>query len=160
MKTLLVFYSRDGHTKTIAEATAAAIQADIEEITEPTPRAGLVGWLRAGKDASLKKITEINQTSKNPNDYEVIVIGTPIWAFTMVPAIRTWITQNAAALKSKKLVFFTTMGGNGDKRAFAQMQELCGNAPVITFTFIDKKIKKGEYKEELTAFLEDLRTKV
>jgi len=150
MKTLIVYYSRTGHTRTIARELADALQADLEEIRETKSREGMAGYISAGKDATLKKATPIEPTSIDPNTYDLVIIGTPVWAFTMASGIRTWLTEHGKNLK--KVAFFATMGGRGDERTFARMQEL-SQAPIATATFIDKKIAKGEYKEELDEFV-------
>jgi flavodoxin len=158
MKTLIIYYSRDGHTKAIAEAAAKILHADIEEIKEIKSRKGIIAWLLAGRDACMKKPTEISSSYIDPAKYDLIIISTPIWAFTMTPAIRAWLNKHGRSLK--KVAFIATMGGNGDKRAFKHMEELCGKPPVATATFIDKKIAKDEYKNELDAFLKQLHEKL
>ena len=46
-KTLVVFYSRSGTTRRIAVALSEALKCDLEEITEPTPRTGFLGYIRS-----------------------------------------------------------------------------------------------------------------
>lgn len=157
MKTLVVYYSRDGHTKIVAKEMAAALAADIEEIRELKSRKGIFGWLLAGHDASRKKPTEIATFNTDPNGYDLVIIGTPVWAFTMTPAIRTWLTKYGKNLKN--VAFFATMGGSGDKRTFTKMEELCGRLPIITGSFIDKKVVHGEHKAKLDEFLQKLQEK-
>ncbi|MFA5869173.1 MAG: hypothetical protein WC941_05670 [Candidatus Bathyarchaeia archaeon] len=60
MKTLIVYYSRDGSTRKVAEELKAQLGADIEEITEPKGRGGPLGWIRSGKEASSGAIVPIN----------------------------------------------------------------------------------------------------
>jgi len=55
MKTLVTFYSRDGHTKRAAEIIAKALNADIDEIKDKKPRKRIIGFLRAGYDATRGK---------------------------------------------------------------------------------------------------------
>ena len=76
MKTLVVFYSRTGNNKKIAEELAKATKADIDEIVDKKNRKGRLNWLRAGRDSMNKKTTEI-ESKKNPNDYDLIVLCTP-----------------------------------------------------------------------------------
>jgi flavodoxin len=151
MKTLIVYQSRDGHTRKIAEQLATTLNADLEEIKEIKSRKGVIGWLSAGRDGTLQKATPIEPTRYNPADYDLVIIGTPIWAFTVTGGVRSWLKQNGSVLT--KVVFFATMGGSGDKRAFTHMQELCLVEPKLTATFIDKKIDKNEHQEELQKFI-------
>ncbi len=60
MKTLVVYYSRTGVTGTVAQALAGQLRADIEELRDRKSRRGPLGWLAAGKDATLKRLTDID----------------------------------------------------------------------------------------------------
>jgi NAD(P)H-dependent FMN reductase len=50
--------------------------------------------------------TEIAPTTKNPADYDLIVVGTPIWAWSPSAAIRTWLTHNDLSGKKVALFFY------------------------------------------------------
>lgn len=157
MKTLIVYYSRDGHTRMVAKELAEALGADIEEIYEVKSREGVLGYLSAGKDAMLKKQVEIKPFSVDPILYDLVIIGTPVWGFTMCCGVRSWLTRYGSTLKN--VAFFATMGGSGDKRAFSGMAELCGQAPLAKASFIDKAIIKKDHREKLNAFIDALRKK-
>ena len=108
MKALVTFYSRDGHTKRAAEIIAKALNADIDEIKDKKPRKGIIGFLRAGYDATRGKTTEIN-FSKNPADYDIVIIGSPVWNGRVTPAVRTYLLKNRDGIK--KAAFFATCAG-------------------------------------------------
>ena len=87
MKTLVVYYSAEGHTKKIAEEIAKELEADVFEIVpaEPYTKDDL-NWMddnsrctREHADLSLRDI-EL-KASKVPNwsDYDRVIIGYPIW---------------------------------------------------------------------------------
>ena len=82
MKSLVVYYSRTGNTKFVAEEIAAEIGADIEEIVDLKSRAGTMGWLSAGRDATINRQTKIAETKRNPADYDLVVVGSPVWAWS------------------------------------------------------------------------------
>jgi len=94
MKTLVIYYTRTGNAKFIAETIAAELGADIEEVIDLKSRQGKFGWLSAGRDAMGGKETEIDQTKRTPTDYDLIIIGQPIWAGSPTPAIRTYMSKN------------------------------------------------------------------
>ena len=94
MKTLVVYYSRTGTTKKVAETISSMIESDIERIIDTKKRAGPFGGLAAAKDAILKRLTKIEATKNDPSDYDLVIIGTPIWVGAMSAPIRSYITQN------------------------------------------------------------------
>ncbi|MHA2086528.1 MAG: flavodoxin family protein [Candidatus Thorarchaeota archaeon] len=90
MTYLVVYYSRTGNNRTIAEAIADTLSADIDEIIDKKKRQGRLNWLRAGGDSRGGKLTEI-EYEKNPQDYDTIIIGAPIWAWNPIPPLRTYL---------------------------------------------------------------------
>jgi len=48
MKILVVFYSRTGATRTVAQKIADLVKGDLEEIKDTRNRAGILGFLRSG----------------------------------------------------------------------------------------------------------------
>ena len=59
MKSLVVYYSRSGNTRFVAEKISQEIGGDIEEIIDKKRRNGLVGFVLSGYDATRGRITEI-----------------------------------------------------------------------------------------------------
>ena len=64
MKPLVVFYSRTGTTKKVAETISSILKCDVEEVFDTKNRAGVLGWLRSGRDAGSKKLTAIDKAKK------------------------------------------------------------------------------------------------
>ena len=94
MKSLVVYYTRTGNAKFIADKIAANIGADAEEIIDMKKRSGPIGFLSGGKDATQGKETKIGEIKLSPKDYDLIIIGTPVWSSSPTPAIRTYINHN------------------------------------------------------------------
>ena len=109
MKTLVIYYSRTGNAKFIAETIAAELGADIEEVIDLKNRQGRLAFLPAGRDAAQGKETEIAQTKRTPTGYDLIIIGQPVWAGSPTPAIRTYLRKNDLSGK-KVAVFFSDVG--------------------------------------------------
>jgi flavodoxin len=151
---LVVYYSRTGTTRKVAEKIAAALKCDIEEIIDTRDRSGAWGWLRGGGAATRSKQTIIRKMEKEPGAYDVVIIGTPVWAFTMTPAVRTFIADQRGRLK--EVAFFCTMGGSGDERTFRKMEELCGKKPAGVLSLKTKDVMAGAYDDPVRAFVNEL----
>ena len=78
MKALVVYYSRKGRTKKVAETISNIISCDIEEIADTKDRTGLLGYIHSGRQAMKKKLTAIKNTEKEPSKYDLVIIGTPV----------------------------------------------------------------------------------
>ncbi len=152
MKKLVVYYSRTGATKKIGSEIATKLKADKEEIIDKKNRKGPIGYIIAGKDAIAKKLTEIANLKKNPEKYDLVVIGTPIWGYTMAPAIRTFLTR--IKNYNKKVAFFCTMGGSGDEKTFAAMKELLPKAKLMaTAALTTKEVQSNQHEKKLQEFI-------
>ena len=90
-KILVVYYSRSSKTQRAAEEVAKNLGADIEGIQDVRSRKGLFGWLRSGSEAARGVLPAIKPTVKDPGQYDLVVLGTPIWASKMSSPLRTWL---------------------------------------------------------------------
>jgi menaquinone-dependent protoporphyrinogen IX oxidase len=153
MKYLVAYYSRTGNIKTIGMTIGKALSADIDEIIDKKKRAGIVNWIKAARDAQAKKLTEI-QSEKNPQDYDVIVIGSPIWASNPTPALRTYLTTHD--LKGKKVAFFISSIVNRYAKVFPQLKEMTPESEHAGI-FTSSRFRKGDHESELNAFIKKLK---
>jgi flavodoxin len=142
MKTLVIYYTRTGNAKFLAETIAAELGADIEEVIDLKKRQGKLGWLSAGRDAMGEKETEIAQTKRTPTDYDLMIIGQPIWAGNPTPAIRTYLNKNDLSGKKVALFFSDSNLGQAIEKTKALM-------PKSTFVGeLSLSAKELENKEE------------
>ena len=149
MKSLVVYYSRSNITKELAEDIASKTNADIEEIKSKVNYQGKIGYARAGKDALQEKIIDIEDLKYNPNDYDVVYVGAPVWAGkTATPAI-SYLKQNEG--KFNNIKFSMTAGKGGFAACFEQMEKF-SIKPLKTLALTTKQVKKNDYS--LDAFID------
>jgi len=154
MRTLVIYYSRTGTTRKVAELITGMLEADSEQVKDKKKRSGFFGYLGSGFDAVFKKTTTIETIKKNPASYELIIIGTPSWGAALTPAIRTYISQNKN--KIKYTAFFVTQGGSGGKKLLRSMEELCGKKPLATFIINEAEVKESRNPEKVKAFVDKI----
>lgn len=154
MKTLVVYYSRTGTTKKIAEMLAEKLGADTEEIRDTVNRQGIKGYLMSGRDAMKKNLTKLEASKFNPKEYDLVIIGTPIWGWNLSVPVRTYVTENKDQFP--KVAFFCTMGGSGDDKAFAEMEKITGRKPLATLGLKTREVVKNDFSEKLEEFVEKL----
>lgn len=120
MKTIVVYFSRTGNTRFVAEKIAENLGAEICEVVDKKNRKGKFGFLKGGYESIRKKLTEI-RVSKKVDNYDFVIIGSPVWANGITPAIRTFIHQND--LSNKKIACFVTLKGDKPEKALEKMKE-------------------------------------
>ena len=154
MKTLVIYYTRTGNAKFIAETTAAELGADIEEVIDLKNRQGKLAFLPAGRDAMKAKETEIAQTKRTPTDYDLIIIGQPVWAGNPTPAIRTYLNKNDFSGKKVALFFSDINLG----QAVEKTKSLMPNSTFVGQLALPKPLEnKEETKKKIAEWCNTLK---
>ena len=115
MKSLILYYSRTGKTRFLAEKVRDELGSDLVEIRDLKKRGGPFGFLRGLRDAHLGLKTEVAPSGFDLNKYELIILGTPVWAYSPTPALNTFL--ETCNLMNKKVILFVTSRGVGYRRA-------------------------------------------
>ena len=150
MKSLVAYYSRTNITKKLAEDIAKSLGADIEEITTEEKYDGKIGYARAGKHALSEKIIETGEQRHDPADYDVVYLGTPVWAGKSSTPLISYIKNNEGRFREVR--FFATAGSGGFDTTFKQLEKYA-KAPQKTLALTTKEVKKETYQDKLDEFL-------
>lgn len=151
LKTLIVYYSFEGNTRLIAEAIAQEIKADILElkVQNDIKTRGFMKYFWGGRQVFQKKTPDLLPFDKDPNDYALIFIGTPVWVFTYAPALRTFF--NKIKLKGKKIALFCCHESDPAKTIDNMKKELEGNDIISENDFVN--VLKNPRENSLNAKL-------
>lgn len=155
MKTLIVFYSRTGMTKKVGLKLASALGADIEELIDTDSRSGAWGYIKSGREAMQKKLTTLAPTKLNVAEYDLVIVGTPTWAYTMSCPVRTYLSNNKDLIK--KIAFFATHGSNGGVKAIQQMTLLLDLKAEAELVLTSKEVALENYQDKLKLFIEKIK---
>jgi flavodoxin len=147
---LVVYFSRTGYTRRVAEEVARDCKADLEAIDESKPRSGLLGYWRSAREALGKRLVPIAAAKRDPAAYDIVVLGTPVWAGALCSPMRSYIEAHKGAFK--RVAFLATQGGSGAPKVFASMSELCGQPPLATLALSDREIDRAQYRETMARF--------
>lgn len=153
MKTLIVYYSRTETTKAVALELGRKLNADVEEFVSPELKLGLLGYMKAGHQAIAKKKVRIQPLKYDITNYDLVVVGTPVWVGTVTSPIRTFLRENIESLK--EVAFFCTCGGSQNK-TFSEMEAICQKKPVATLELKAIEVKKGKYMSKIDSFVGQL----
>jgi menaquinone-dependent protoporphyrinogen IX oxidase len=151
---LVVNYSRTGITSRIGRELATRLDADFERIEEIENRAGVVGFLISAFESLAKGLPAV-RTSKNPNHYDLVVVGTPVWAGTMSAPVRAYLHAHRAQLP--RMAFFATMRGSGADDALREMRFLCRADDAPSCSFTDAEVNSQRYAHKLMDFARTLK---
>lgn len=136
-RVLVVYFSRSGTTARLASMLAGMLHADLEAIRESGAdqdaerrgaRQGARGYLRSLIEAVRQRPAAIEPPVHDPAAYDVVIVGSPVWARSVSSPVRAWLVAHRASLKH--VAFFCSLGGSGAANALEQMRVLAGKPPV------------------------------
>lgn len=122
-KAAVFFYSYSGNTKKVAlvlqKELSAQYQVDIGRIEALDEADSFFGQCMR---ALRKKQAVIGvNISFDISDYDLIALGSPVWAFGMAPAMRSYMNK-CSGFESKDIIVFATYGsGMGKDRCVREM---------------------------------------
>ena len=158
-KAAVVYYSwsPDGNTRFAAQTIAAKANADMFEIKPEKPYSTNYRTCcdEAKPECYGKQLRPIQKIEGlDIAQYDVIFVGTPNWWGTMAPPVRTFLSQNAAALKGKTVCLFQTNGGGGMQRCGKEFAELVPDSKVLPAQAFSGSSVRSSVKE-LEKFVTD-----
>lgn len=112
-KKLVLYYSQNGATQTVAEELQKQLGTDIEKIECVEPYSGdfQATIERSGQEREKGETPALNPLKSNLADYDTIFIGYPIWFGTYAMPIATLVKEQDFA--GKTIIPFCTFGSGG-----------------------------------------------
>jgi flavodoxin len=150
---LVVFYSRSDTTAEFAGRLAAELDGDYERLQEVDfpRRTGPFGFLCSILDVVRKRPSHLRPMTHELSNYDVVLIGTPVWAGRASTPVATWLAQHWHEVRTT--AFFCTMGGRGSEDTFAQMQQLAHCAPIATCAISARDMQGDAAVEKVARFV-------
>ncbi len=154
LKILVVFYSRSGTTRRIAQALAETLRCDVDEITESKSRTGALGYVRSLMEALWRRPSAIAPNRRDVSSYDLVIVGTPVWGSCLSSPVRAYLMATAAQLPD--VAFFCSLGGSGSESTFAQMAAIVGKKPRAVCAITQREVQAGTYGGALSMFETEL----
>lgn len=111
-KALVIYFSHTGKTKVCAEAVAKELDADLREVKLKKPHRGIWAYVFGGREALFEERVELLSPNYSLNDYDQIILMTPVWAWHSTPAMYTF-ANNCDFSGKEVFVLVTSMGMPG-----------------------------------------------
>ena len=156
MKTAVIFYSLSGNTAYVADILKEKLDADLFRIRprDEYPKKGLKKFYFAGKSAVMAEEPELIDDPIDLSGYDQLILGTPVWAGTFAPPLRTFLKLNRDVLREKEVAVYVCCSAGGARKAIEQIRQFLQidhfNEELI---LIDPKEKNTpENKERIETF--------
>lgn len=155
-KTLVVYFSATGTTKALAEYVAEITDADIYEIVpkQPYTEADLEYYTNSRADQEQNNSDarpEISGNVENMENYDIVILGYPIWHGQAPKIISTFL--ESYDLSGKCIVPFCTSHSSGIGSSADNLYSLC----VDTVIWKEgRRFAKGTGKDEVKSWLNEV----
>ena len=128
MKALVVYYSLEGNTAHIAQSIAQAVDADLLRLlpVQDVKAKGVMRYFWGGRQVLSKGLPELQPYELDLSLYTHLFIGSPVWASSYAPALRTFL--DAQTLRDKQIGLFCCYAGSEGKCITQLRAALAGNA--------------------------------
>lgn len=158
MNILVVVYSRTGRTRAVGRTIAHAFGDSLQEIRDVRSRRGPFGYLRSAMEASRRRTPAIEPFATDLSAYDLVILGTPVWAGHMAAPMRTFLEQHK--LQLGRIAAFCTLGGSGAPRTLAEIAEVAGQAPVAQLALRDAEIETDAGQRKIDDFIDAVHARV
>jgi flavodoxin len=137
MKTLVIYYSYEGDCTLIAEYIKETVRADILELEteDEKKRTGLTKYIWGGRQVITHALPKLKPYTVNPDSYDLIIIGSPVWAGSPTPALNSFLAETR--ISGKKLALFCCHAGGKGKFFDKLKAALPGNTIAGEIDFIN-----------------------
>lgn len=127
MKSLIIYYSYTGVTDKVAGIFADVLQKRGETaIQRLRPKAEIASFFGQCRAAFTRKRTELveEDISFDVSRYDLILIGSPVWAFAPAPAINTYLDRMSGLNGKRTVILLTSGSGMGVKMCFKNIRKV------------------------------------
>ena len=158
---LVLFASRSGNTERMANEIREQLDCDILEV-EPTE--AYDNNYNAMLERSQEELAAIRQgnyppiktTMENFDDYDIVIVGYPIWYGSMATPMQTFLHSHASKLAGKRIALFATSGSSGISTSVNEARNLCPDATIIERTLLLTSSSLSQMATRVQAWLEEI----
>jgi flavodoxin len=145
VKTLVIYYSKTGNTKLMAEQMAEELKADLLALKpkKEIKSSGFMLYFRGGFQSMTKKNIKLDTIETNMDDYDLIILGTPVWAWRLNPVVRSFL--KSANFSNKKMGLFCCCADSGEK-IIEEMKGILQNNEILSDTYFVEPLKNEPEK--------------
>lgn len=138
MKTAFIYYSLEGNMDYIAKEVAKNLDVKLYRLSpkKDYPKGKFSKFFWGGKSATFGDRPKLNNPNISLDQFDKIILGSPVWAGTFTPPINTFLHDYN--ISGKNIILIATHASDSDGKCFDKMKELLnGNEIIKTFDFVN-----------------------
>ena len=146
---LCVYYSRTGHTEKLMREIAQELNCEVVKLDDGVDRSGLRGWLKSGMQAMARRLPPVKppKTAFPLGVYDLVIIGTPVWAGRCSAPVRSFLMQYGEELRRTAYVI-TRSGDVRYEEVFDQMDLYVRSPHISAVTIRPGSVGSAFWRDE------------
>lgn len=130
-KTLIVYFSWGGNTRTVANHIHNLIGGDFVEIETVVPYPDIYEQVIQIAPGQLESDyrPELKTKVENMDEYDTLIVGTPIWGGHLAPPVKSFLA--GYNLAGKSIAPFCTHGGSGTAQSVSDIRSVCSDVTML-----------------------------
>lgn len=117
MRVAIVYHSLSGNTRRVAELLgerlAGTAEADLVEVRDRRQYSTLTAYSSGAPRAMRGEVAEVDPAEIEVGGYDVVVVGSPVWAFAPTPAANGAVAALRGIAGKDAVVYVTAGSGPG-----------------------------------------------
>lgn len=149
MKTAIIYYSLEGNMDFIAKKISNNNNVHLYRLIpkKEYPKGNITKYIWGGKSATFGEKPKLINEQIEIDNYDTLIIGSPIWAGTFTPPLNTFFHDYH--ISGKNIILVTTNAGGNSEKCFAKMKSLLNdNVIVNTFQFVNPMSSQDKSTDE------------
>ncbi len=165
-KTLVVYYSYTNNVEKVIDNLSNQIECDIVEI-EPVEKgldyaannyaigSALISAIRSNPDRA-SSYPEIDPVDVNLDEYDVIIIGAPLWWSQMAAPLQTFLFNNGKKMAGKKIGLIVSSHSSGISGVVADAKRLIPDGEFLEPALWMRSSEIGNCESKIAQWLKDI----
>jgi flavorubredoxin len=114
MSVAIIYHSETGNTEGVAKRLASACSGELMPVRDLAGYNKITMYVKGGARAHRRERNEIEPATIDVSRHTVVVIGSPVWAWSPTPAANAAIAALRGCEGKKGIVFATSGGKPGE----------------------------------------------
>ena len=155
-KNLIVYYSRTGTARLVAEQMAAQSGWQLAEVSDEYPRAGFFGDLRCMIETVFRKRIKYHYAGPPLDEVEQVVVLAPIWMGHLASPMRDFLIDQSPF--SANLSVICVMASRGAFNAIEEVMRVTSAVPAPVLALCQRDVLNGLSHSEIAGFIDQVKT--
>jgi flavodoxin len=155
-KILVAYFSRSGVTGQLAFRLAANLGADLETMRPMTRYTGGSGFLKGVLHSLFRRAPPVD-CGRDPADYSVVIIGSPVWVGRLSAPMRSYLKRYRDRIGSVA-AFWVSGSGLAYKQVGAEIEQLTGRTLLTAASFTEQEVRSTAADAKVEGIAQAVRT--